>query len=59
MKGMKPEDVDLATALKLLSLPKKLGPHPSDGEPITAFNGVTSGNGHLTGKRAEVAAKAS
>ena len=39
MKGMKPEDVDLATALKLLSLPKKLGPHPQNGEPITAFNG--------------------
>jgi hopanoid biosynthesis associated radical SAM protein HpnH len=29
------------------------------GNEITAYNGVTSGNGHLTGKRAEVAAKAS
>src|SRR5205085_1595860 len=29
------------------------------GNEITAFNGVTSGNGHLTGKRAEVAAQAS
>src|SRR4029077_8456821 len=38
MKGMKPEDVDLATALKLLSLPRNLGEHPQNGE-ITAFNG--------------------
>jgi hypothetical protein len=29
------------------------------GNEIAAFNGVTSGNGHLTGKRAEVAAQAS
>ena len=29
------------------------------GNEIAAYNGVTSGNGHLTGKRAEVAAKAS
>src|ERR1700704_6668544 len=29
------------------------------GNEITAYNGVTSGNGHLTGKRAEVAAQAS
>ena len=29
------------------------------GSEILAFNGVSSGNGHLTGKRAEVAAKAS
>jgi len=29
------------------------------GNEIAAYNGVTSGNGHLTGTRAEVAAKAS
>ena len=29
------------------------------GNEIKAYNGVTSGNGHLTGKRAEVAAQAS
>ena len=29
------------------------------GSEVLAFNGVSSGNGHLTGKRAEVAAKAS
>lgn len=29
------------------------------GNEITAYNGVTSGNGHLTGKKAEVAAQAS
>jgi hypothetical protein len=29
------------------------------GSEIAAYNGVTSGNGHLTGKRAEVVAKAS
>jgi MoaA/NifB/PqqE/SkfB family radical SAM enzyme len=29
------------------------------GNEIAAYNGVTSGNGHLTGKRAEVAAQAS
>jgi MoaA/NifB/PqqE/SkfB family radical SAM enzyme len=38
------------------------GPKPKPtgkGSEITAYNGVTSGNGHLTGKRAEVAAQAS
>ena len=38
------------------------GPRPKPtgrGSEIAAYNGVTSGNGHLTGKRAEVAAKAS
>ena len=36
---MKPEDVDLATALKLLSLPRILGNHPDSGMPVEAHNG--------------------
>jgi DNA topoisomerase-1 len=39
MKGMKPEDVDLATALKLLTLPRNLGDNPAVGQPVMAFNG--------------------
>ncbi len=39
LKGMKPEDVDLATALKLLSLPRTLGVNPQNEEPIIAQNG--------------------
>ncbi len=39
LKGMQPEDVDLATALKLLSLPRTLGNHPQTGLPVEAFNG--------------------
>ncbi|HXA09193.1 MAG TPA: adenosyl-hopene transferase HpnH [Chthoniobacterales bacterium] len=38
------------------------GPKPKPtgkGNEITAYNGVTSGNGHLTGKKAEPAAQAS
>ncbi|MBA3830883.1 MAG: adenosyl-hopene transferase HpnH [Chthoniobacterales bacterium] len=37
------------------SKPKPTG----KGNEITAYNGVTSGNGHLTGKKAELAAQAS
>ena len=39
LKGMTPADVDLATALKLLTLPRELGVQPSDGEKVMAFNG--------------------
>jgi DNA topoisomerase I len=35
-KGMKPADVDLETALALLALPRPIGVHPEDGEPILA-----------------------
>lgn len=39
LKGMEPADVDLATALALLSLPRNLGAHPTSGETIEAHNG--------------------
>ena len=39
LKGMNPADVDLETALKLLSLPRNLGNHSQTGEPVMAFNG--------------------
>jgi DNA topoisomerase-1 len=39
LKGMDPKSVDLATALKLLSLPRNLGNHPENGEPVMAYNG--------------------
>ena len=39
LKGMLPEDIDLETALKLLSLPRELGTDPKTSEMITAFNG--------------------
>ena len=35
-RDLKPADVDLATALKLLALPREIGRHPEDGAPITA-----------------------
>jgi len=35
-KGWKPEDMDLEKALMLLSLPREIGHHPEDGEPIEA-----------------------
>ncbi len=36
LKGMKPEDVDLQTALKLLEMPRLLGKHPQTGKEIRA-----------------------
>ena len=35
-KGTDPSEVDLAMALKLLSLPREVGAHPEDGKMITA-----------------------
>jgi len=35
-KGLAPEDVDLEKALALLALPREVGMHPEDGEPIIA-----------------------
>ncbi|WP_114393573.1 type I DNA topoisomerase [Oleisolibacter albus] len=35
-RGMNPADVDLEIALKLLALPRSLGPHPESGEEILA-----------------------
>jgi len=39
LKGMTPADVDLTTALKLLTLPRTLGDHPAEQKPIMAYNG--------------------
>ncbi|MGF1669280.1 MAG: type I DNA topoisomerase, partial [Balneolaceae bacterium] len=36
LKGMKPEDVDLDTALALLNLPRTLGNHPETGKEVKA-----------------------
>ncbi len=35
-KGVSPDDVELDRALGLLSLPREVGKHPDDGEPILA-----------------------
>jgi DNA topoisomerase I len=35
-KGVSPDDMDLDRAIKLLSLPREIGMHPDDGEPIIA-----------------------
>lgn len=39
LKGMKPEDVTLEVALRLLQLPRDLGPHPESGLAVVAYNG--------------------
>jgi DNA topoisomerase-1 len=39
LRGMQAGDVDLDTALKLLSLPREIGRHPEDGAPVIASNG--------------------
>jgi DNA topoisomerase-1 len=35
-KGVAPDEIDFEAALKLLSLPREVGKHPEDGEPIKA-----------------------
>ncbi len=39
LSGMDPAHVDLATALKLLSLPRTFGADPRSGQPVVAHNG--------------------
>jgi DNA topoisomerase-1 len=39
LKGMEPHEIDLETALKLLSLPRNLGSHPENGGGIFAHSG--------------------
>ena len=39
LKGMEPDEIDLETALKLLSLPRNLGDHPENGTEVVAQTG--------------------
>ena len=39
LANMQPGDIDLALALRLLSLPRTIGDHPDDGKPVLAANG--------------------
>ncbi|MFN3149768.1 type I DNA topoisomerase [Bremerella sp.] len=39
LKGMNAGDVNLETAIKLLSLPRDLGPHPDDQKSVVVYNG--------------------
>jgi DNA topoisomerase-1 len=39
LKGMEPEEVDLEMGLKLLSLPRDIGPHPRTEDPVVVSNG--------------------
>jgi DNA topoisomerase-1 len=39
LRGMEPADVNLEVALKLLSLPRDLGPHPENKEAVIVSNG--------------------
>ena len=38
-KGVAPENVNIDLAVKLLSLPRELGNHPEDGQPVIATQG--------------------
>jgi DNA topoisomerase-1 len=38
-KSMDPQELTLDQALALLTIPRELGPHPDDGEPVFAKNG--------------------
>jgi len=38
-KGMAAEEIDVETALKLLALPRTLGPHPENGQSVVAHSG--------------------